>query len=266
MSVWQNPALEKFIAMLGDECVIGEVCVRRGTAGYELCHAADREVVQDQLELVELDGLRTIAQNTSEGMFRPLKAAPNLREGWRAVARTEMDLERALNHLYPGAIADWFAAQAEPPPVTHYREYTGRQTGMYRITTMLTDLQASRMIQACCAGQFCLKRRLWTVGGLAPDAAGAKSIIPCLEPCAVLLEFARKAARIEQEEKCPETLAPSELQTVREALEFVLSKPPEVEREADFAPASNLRRQRLVLEKISAWLGEPPRHPSETGK
>ena len=34
-----------------------------------------------------------------------------------------------------------------------------------------------------------------------PDGPTAKSILPCLEPCAILLEFARKMARVGQEEK-----------------------------------------------------------------
>ncbi len=103
------------------------------------------------------------------------------------------ELEAALQHLYPGAITDWFAAQAQPAPVTHYREFTDRQTGMYRVTTMLSDEQAAVMARACCHRRFCLKRRLWTVGSLGPEASGEKSLIPCLEPCAILLEFARKA-------------------------------------------------------------------------
>jgi hypothetical protein len=97
--------------------------------------------------------------------------------------------------LYPGAVADWFATQAAQPPVTSYREFTSRQTGMYRITTHLDDAAVAAVIHACCHKDFCLKRRLWTVEGAAPDAADAKSLIPCLEPCAILLEAARKAAR-----------------------------------------------------------------------
>ena len=104
-----------------------------------------------------------------------------------------------LNHLYPGAVADWFAAQSSPPPITSYRDFTTRQTGMYRITKLLTDAVAGAAIRACCYPDSCLKQRLWSVEGLAPDPPGQKSLIPCLEPCALMLEFARKVARLEQD-------------------------------------------------------------------
>ena len=120
---------------------------------------------------------------------------PNLRAGWLCRAASDAELEAALDQLYPGAIADWFAAHQPLPPVTHYRDFTARQSGMYRITTMLADAQAAQVTRVCCDARHCLKRRLWTAPGLAPDAADAKSLIPCLEPCAVMLEFARKAVR-----------------------------------------------------------------------
>jgi hypothetical protein len=256
MSEFRNPAVEAFIAAIGDELVMGQVCMRRGPSGYVLCHVSDRDkVAAGGLRLVTVDELRGIAASTDAGAFRPLKSAPNLRTGWRVEARGAGELERALEHLYPGGVADWHAARSGPAAATHYREFTGRQTGMYRVTTMLSDAQAGAMIRACCHGAFCLKQRLWTVEGLAADEAGAKSVIPCLEPCAVLLEFARKAARIEQGERVPLGLSEAECSTIREALEAVLLGPATVEREADFGAATNPRRVRLVLDKVETALG-----------
>jgi hypothetical protein len=80
--------------------------------------------------------------------------------------------------------------------VTDYRAFTERQTGMYRITTKLSDSDVAGVIRACCAKESCLKRRLWTISGLETDSPETKSIIPCLEPCAMLLESARTAARL----------------------------------------------------------------------
>jgi hypothetical protein len=180
-----------------------------------------------------------MAQFTSAGAFRPLKSAPNLRRGWRVAAADETELELALSHLYPGAVADWFAARLDPPPATSYRQFTERQTGMYRITTMLSDSIAGAAIRACCHADFCLKRRLWSVQGLAPDAPEQKSVIPCLEPCAILLEFARKVARLEQEEKGPPMPPPQPDPNVAES---------------DFDAPGNPRRVRFVLEKQSLAL------------
>ena len=94
------------------------------------------------------------------------------------------------------------------------------------------------MIRAGCHGKFCLKQRLWTVNGLPPDSSEEKSLIPCLEPCALLLEFARKAMRLEQAVASGETIdIPRADETNSEM------------READFESSSNPRRLQLAIEK-----------------
>lgn len=180
---------------------MAQVLIRRDGTGFELRHVEDREASLESLKLVNLANARTLAQFTAAGEFRPLKSAPTLQRGWRMAAANDVELEELLSRLYPGAIADWHAAQTGHPSVTNYREYVSRQSGMYRITAMLTDAQAAEVARAVCDVKYCLKRRLWTVPGLEPDAAEAKSLIPCLEPCAILMEAARKALRAEQEKE-----------------------------------------------------------------
>jgi hypothetical protein len=234
-----NPALTSFLAGFGAETVFGQVLIRRDANGFELRHVADSAACGEGIETRTVNGLRALAQLSPAGAFRPLKSAPNLRRGWRVVAADESALERALSHLYPGAVADWFAARANSPPITSYRQFTGRQTGMYRITTKLNDRIAGAAIRACCHADFCLKRRLWGVEGLAPDPPEQKSAIPCLEACAILLEFARKVARLEQEEKGP------------------ILPPPQADpnvAESDFDAPGNPRRVRFVLEKQTVAL------------
>ncbi|MEQ2010010.1 MAG: DR2241 family protein [Limisphaerales bacterium] len=259
MAVVNNPALAAFCAAIGSELVLAQVLVRRETAGFELRHISDRNASANDLKSVANGELRALASHTTAGQFRPIKAAPNLRAGWLCRVASDAELELTLNQLYPGAIADWFAAQEATPPVTHYRDFTARQTGMYRITTMLTDAQAGQIIRACCDARFCLKRRLWTVDGLPPDAADAKSLIPCLEPCAVLMEFARKAVRIEQEEaKSTLTLAPSEVASLLAALDSSVARPPASQREADLSTADNPRRLQLLREKLQGFAPVAP--------
>jgi len=226
-----NPDLSAFLAAFDAEIGLGQVLIRRQERGFELRHAADRAAEIQTLQSLDGGELRTWAQSAANGAFRPLKSAPNLRPGWRAVAANGESLGLLLNHLYPGAVADWFAAQSSHPPITSYRDFTARQTGMYRITTMLTDAVAGAAIRACCHADFCLKRRRWSVEGLAPDAPGQKSLIPCLEPCALLLEFARKVARLEQNPAAQGDV------------------PPSGAAESDFDAPNNPRRMRFVLEK-----------------
>jgi hypothetical protein len=204
MVVFENPALKAFVAQMGDEVAMAQVLIRRNGGGYDLRHVLDRDVATESLRIVRPAEARLLAQFTLAGEFRPLKAAPTLRAGWRMPAATDTELEQALGGLYPGALADWHAARTSDPPLTSYRSCTERQSGMYRITAKLTDAQAAGVITRGCDAAQCLKRRLWTATGLPPDSPGQKSLIPCLEPCAVLLELARKSARAGQKEACAE--------------------------------------------------------------
>ena len=112
MPVLPNPAVEKFAAQIRDELVLAQVLITRTERGYELRHLADRDAAPETLRLLALDELRLLAQSTAAGAFRPLKSAPNLRTGWRATA-DDAELEIALDHLYPGAVTDWFAARLD---------------------------------------------------------------------------------------------------------------------------------------------------------
>ncbi|MEO8425570.1 MAG: DR2241 family protein [Verrucomicrobiota bacterium] len=250
MSLSSDPALEALVAKIGNELIVAQVMIRRTAAGFELRHVDDCEQSSDTLRVLSLNDVRSLAQFTTQGAFRPLKSAPNLQKGWRLRPSGNAELETALNQLYPGLIADWFAARSPRPPITHYREFTNRQTGMYRVTQMLNDDQAAQVISAGCHNRLCLKQRLWTVEGLAPDAQKDKSLIPCLEPCALLLEFARKAMRIEQEEKVKIEVAPDELAVLKSSLQSSLKEAARDVREGDFNSPRNPRRIQLVLAKL----------------
>lgn len=268
MERFLNPALQAFLAQIADELVLAQVLIRRKDGGFELRHIADRFASESKLKPVQCEDARSLAQFTVDGAFRPLKSAPNLQSGWRMCLRNEADLEFALNQLYPGAIADLFAAQSSRPPVTDFRTFIARQTGMYRITQKLSDAQAGDAIRAGCHARFCLKRRLWSVGGLAPDEASTKSLIPCLEPCPLLLEFTRKSMRIEQEKKVDLSITPSDAAVIVHALEHALQNPDASIREADFSRQDNPRRIQLVLEKLKRHFDNqalPPENSDDEG-
>jgi sirohydrochlorin cobaltochelatase len=234
---FRNPAFAAFLAELKAERIFAQVLLRRFENGFELRHVCDGDHDDENLRPISEIDFRKVVDFTNDGAFRPLKSAPNLQTGWRFLTRDESQLERALNTIYPGAIADWFAVKSAKTAPTNYREFTNRQTGMYRITAMLSDAQAATMIRACCHQKFCLKQRLWTVAGLEADSPVEKSLIPCLEPCAILLEFARKAMRLEQ--GVERNVATSE------------NEPGEIKkiREADFDEPNNPRRIQLKIEK-----------------
>ncbi|HEY1171886.1 MAG TPA: DR2241 family protein [Verrucomicrobiae bacterium] len=259
MAILENPALNAFLAALSDGMVFGEVQISHQGGSFELRHVADRGARDSALDRVEIGALRALANHTGEGRFRPLKSAPSLRRGWLAEAATAGELECALAHLYPGALADWFMATQPEPPVTSYRSFVNRQTGMYRISQMLTDGQVRDLAHAGCHRDACLKRRLWGGPELAADNAVEKSVIPCLEPCAVMLEFARKSMRLEQVEKAAANISEGDLQTLLAAVDMALANPAANEREGDFNAPDNprrLRRSKILLER---WLAEVPK-------
>lgn len=239
----------------------GQARVAPSGRGWSVTHAGDHAAPLDKLKRVDPSQLRALANSTAAGDFRPLKSAPNLPGGWRCDAADAAALRECLEALYPGSVADWFALRAGGPEVVHFREFVNRQTGMYRITQLLPDTLAAQTIRAACHPRVCLKRRLWTLEGLEPDAAGDKSVIPCLDPCAILLDFARKSAKGDREEKLAASLTPLEGATILAALERALDEPSAGGREADTANPLNPRRVLLVLERLRATLTPPAKSP-----
>jgi hypothetical protein len=200
-----NPWLAYFINARWDEVIVAQVIVKRTAGGFELRHTSDKTADLGDLKAIRPTHARKIANFTKDGRYRPLKSAPDLPRGWLVRANSPDELEEALNHFYPNALADRYALN-QTPPITGYREFTARQTGMYRITTFLSDNEVSAVIDNVCTAD-CLKQRLWTVGEYPTDKPNEKSAIPCLEPCAILLESARKEVRDRQksERTAPES-------------------------------------------------------------
>ena len=253
-----NPAVKAFSDSIGDGRALVEVWIRPEGGGFELRHRADLDLDEAALELVRPDDLRRISRTTGGGVFRPNKAAPGLRRGWRCRAASPVELGMALDQLYPGGIPDWYAVQQGNPAVTHFQEFTARQTGLYRVTGLLSGEPASRMIRACCAARFCLRQRLWSAPGAGPDAAAGKSDLPCLEPCALLLDLARRAMKREQEEKVTVPLAASDLEVVIAGLRRALDAGNPAGREGNTMDPANPRRRQLLLELLQSHLPSDP--------
>ena len=249
-----NPAIEAFIRSIQPEKVWGEILIQRSGSDFTLRHALDRDRLSAELKALSILDARKLAMFTAAGKFRPLRSAPDLPSGWILVCRGNHELWRALLEFYPGSIPDWFAAENSASP-TNYREFTGRQSGMYRITQLLDDVQAANVTRAACHPRFCLKQRLWTVSGLETDSAASKSEIPCLEPCAVLLELARKATRIEQEDKLSVQLSRSELDSFLAAAEIAIKNGAGAEKIGDVGASTNARRLQLLIEKFKDEAG-----------
>lgn len=220
--------------------------------GFVLRHVEDAGASAESLRPLCPDELASWAELTESGAFRPNKAAPTLRRGWICTLTSRSDLESALDTLYPGALADWYAARNDPNAALPFRTFVNRQTGMYRGVRNVTDAQAAEITRTACHAQFCLRRRLWEVPGLGPDPLEGKSHVPCLDPCGLYLEFARRCARIAQDPVSTADLHSGEWASVDAALARLIENPPADIREGDTANPLNARRLHFVRERLRA--------------
>lgn len=250
MSDPTHPALAEYLELHGDHVLLVEVRIRKTPGGFELRHVRDANLPAESLKKQALDQLRALALTTSASAFRPLRCAPTLRDGWLCEVRSLRELELALHHLYPGALADWWHARTHPSAAISYKTFTARQTGMYRITATLSEASLDLATRSQCAPRFCLKQRLWSAPGCEPEDAKAKSAIPCLEPCPMFMEFARVVARDEQADKTPTPLTEWEQQTIEAALLASGRKTDGEIRDADLSAPDNPRRVEFLLEKL----------------
>lgn len=255
-----HPPLELFVNELGKEKIIAQLLIRQigqSALSYELLHKSDAHKTENELKVLKLEDAQFYLSFTDTSVFRPIKGAPDMRSGWRLVVQNHEELELALQAVYPGFVSDNYAVKKiDPIPVTSYTAFADRQTGMYRNARLLTDERAQQAVEACCGATRCLKRRYWSVTGLDADAAvGQKSEIPCLEPCAVMLEWGRKVVRMDQVAAqaiesgalpLSWTLTPDEAKSLLAAVELAQSTQDDDGRFGDVAAPLNPRRLEWV--------------------
>ncbi len=241
-----TPAIQLFATELRDKAVLGQIEVSKTAPGFSLRHVLDSKAAPDSLTPKTASELRKLAMFTSAGAFRPLRSAPDLPHGWITSVATPLELERALNDIYPGALADWHAVRTGFARFTSFRSFAQRQTGLYGNLREITDPKAEVIAAACCADQACTRQRLWTVDGRPANQEFNHSRIPCLEPCAVFMEFARQSQVKSSQAMTALQLSALEIATVVAALETAAQHAGDCQ--ADFKNALNVRRVLLCLE------------------
>ena len=244
------PELDALLRELGEGLVFGQVWIQSEGPTFQLRHVCDRSQPLASLRSVAAGNLRTLAQFTASGQFRPLRSSPDLQSGWVHQAADAPSLSHAIQLIYPGALADWHAAKSAAPPLTSFVEFASRQTGIYRSVSTLTENLVEDVTRACCERRVCLKRRLWGAGALPEDDIASKSSIPCLEPCSIHLEMSRRATRLERETLSPVGLSGEEVSTLRAALQLSVAHPSASGRQGDLNDPLNLRRVTWCLNKF----------------
>jgi hypothetical protein len=211
--------------------------------------------VPASLRSVPLDGLRALSQSDASGRFRPNNASPHLVGGWIHFAADASALDAALEALLPGGLEDWYSVEKGSTRPIPWQQYADRQTGMYRHVAAMNDPEAEEVARAGCHSRCCTRRRMWTVGESPPEIADGKSCVPCLEPCALLLELARRAQKTNTaDERSQIVLTETDLVTLDTLFGMALDNPDVSLREGDMSAPGNPRRILLLREKLLPWL------------
>ena len=178
-------------------CLIGQIQITPTPKGFTLHHEADTG--REDLEIFHSpEDALGIARCDDSGDYRPLKTAPNLRRGWELRLDSLAALRLALDGIYPAALGNWRAVLRGEKIAHPLRETLNRQTGMYRITGLLTRDEAARLITSLCR-PGCLRQILWPIESAdpAPAPAAPECRIPlfCMNPCSHFLGKAREAVK-----------------------------------------------------------------------
>lgn len=172
---------------------------------FSICHADDEgkacvEIYTDPYQAGE------ISKYDPEGNYRPLKTAPNLRQGWRLKLASIEEVRLAIDLIYPLALPAILAFGKNALPVSSLRSVLDRQTGMYAVTKKLSDEEADEVVQRLCNSLTgCLRHVLWTIseGRPSPFTEGRDDIpqspqkIPllCPEACCLVVAEARSVVK-----------------------------------------------------------------------
>jgi hypothetical protein len=251
-----TPLLDDFLAALRHERLWGQVLIRRMDSAFELRHVEDRGAAVETLREVRLADLRPLAAAAANGSFRPLKSTPTLRTGWRCRIADGGHLVAALDELYPGSLADWWAVIRGQAMPKDYPDAVARQLGSKAAAlARLRGPALAATVHASCSPSSCLKHRRWSAPDVLPDDGLNKSAIPCLEPCPVFLTFARACAASEESPTVGLQLAPEDLATVVAALRHALERPPPSIREGEVGAVLHpWRITRLLERQGTAWV------------
>jgi hypothetical protein len=196
---------------------IGEIIVRQITdAHFVVRHWLDAEPSKRAHAALRIytgpAATRDLVRFDREGRYRPLKGAPSLPAGWELQLDSIAAVKLALDFIYPGALASWFAWREERINPIDLRVTLNRQTGMYRVTHKLSNAEADELAgRFCRSDRACLRTILWTVDGKLPDGnlpqakfkpnhdqlGQGRPAIPflCVEACNLFVAEARKTVK-----------------------------------------------------------------------
>lgn len=176
---------------------IGQATFSVDGSGFSLRHYEDAGLA-DLIVFHNPHDAATIALHDDSGAYRPLKTAPNLKHGWLLQVDSLGDLHLALDLLYPAALANWRAFLRGEKIASPLRATVNRQTGMYRVTGLITDGEAQGIVDSLCS-PGCLRCIQWPIPAEAapPIVPEKENEIPllCIDACSLLIGEARRVVK-----------------------------------------------------------------------
>jgi sirohydrochlorin cobaltochelatase len=172
---------------------IGEIVIRpTEDESFHLFHYADREIDPATLRILSSpEDLREVIRVNEEGLFRPLRAAPDLQRGWLLHAPDAPGVQLALDYIYPGELANWTLWRHDALRATPWDETAERQTGRFRIVRQIDALAMQELVGNYCQSG-CLKRRLWVPASQPVEMKLNEIPLLCPEACNFLVGKARE--------------------------------------------------------------------------
>ena len=145
---------------------------------------------------LEPANLREWARTDALGRYRPLSGAGSLRADWHVRLETLTGLSEALDAIYPLAEAHAAAWETGTLAISDLDSVLRRQTGRYAIAANLGERNRRIAAQVLCGR--CVRVPVWDDGPV-PPASPEETMIPCPEPCSVLVSLCREAALWERD-------------------------------------------------------------------
>ena len=176
---------------------IGQAVFLAEGEGFLICHAEDAG--RGDLKIFQNPhDAANIALHDDADAYRPLKTAPNLKHGWGLRVASAAELHLALDLLYPAALANWRALLRKEKIASPLRDTVNRQTGMYRVTGLITDEEAQGIVDSLCS-PGCLRCIQWPIPSDAtpPVIPIRDKEIPllCIDACSLLIAEARRVVK-----------------------------------------------------------------------
>lgn len=176
---------------------IGQIHIGREGGGFRLVHIDDAGKGGLE-EFRDPHDASTIALWDDAGVYRPIKTGPNLRRGWVLLLPDLAALHLAIDLFYPASLGNWRSVLLGESPATPLRDTVNRQTGMYRVTGLVTDEEARGLLETVCR-PGCTRTILWPLRSGAPQRAvpAPAGGIPllCTDCCAPFIASVRTTVK-----------------------------------------------------------------------